>query len=73
MSNYPVSIKSTHTPSKSTSINVRLNNNEIVLGIEALRAFCSAVLGQDATPNHDAIADAMLKNWSDKGGDYEPR
>jgi hypothetical protein len=64
MSTYPAPAKIVHTPTKSTSIIIRFNNGEITQGIEALRAFCSAVLGQDATPKHDAIADAMLKNWN---------
>jgi hypothetical protein len=51
---------------RSTSITIRLNNGEIEQGIEALRAFCAAVLGQDVTPKTDPIADAMLKNWTKK-------
>lgn len=49
-------------PTKSTSFTVRFNNGEIKEGIEALRAFCLAVLGQDETPIQNVIADAMLKN-----------
>lgn len=45
---------------RSTSITVRFNNGEIKEGIEALKAFCLAVLGQE--PKTDVIADAMLKN-----------
>jgi hypothetical protein len=50
---------------KSTSITVRLNNGEIEKGIEALRAFCLAVLGS-SNQNQNVIADAMLKNWTGK-------
>jgi hypothetical protein len=68
MGNYPVPVKITHTPTKTTSITVRLNNGEIEQGIEALRAFCSTVMqGLDSATNQNAIADAMLKSWN-KGG-----
>jgi hypothetical protein len=52
---------------KSTSITIRLNNGEIKESIEALRAFCLAVLvGQDVTPKTNPIADAMLKTYTTK-------
>lgn len=34
---------------KSTSITIRLNNGEITQGIEALRAFCTAILNPPIT------------------------
>lgn len=46
---------------KTTSITIRFNNGEIEQGVEALRAFCLAVLGKDKT---SPIADAMLKTYN---------
>ena len=43
----------------STTISIRLNNGEISEGVEALRAFCAAVLNQDNDRNFLEFIDGM--------------